>query len=129
MSPDAARIDSLSCTRCLAHRARLALGFADSFEFRRRSARVAGVAGHRRKVVVANVAVWATQKCANSKAKTSTDQSVDPVDRRHDFASKLSAANVAYPQPCDRGITTLLSISTLPLPIRLLHGAPQELLQ
>jgi hypothetical protein len=40
------------------------------------SARVAGVAGNRRIVVVANVAVWATQKCAGSRTKTSTDQSV-----------------------------------------------------
>ena len=56
----------------------------------------------RTEAVVANVAVLATQKRAGSRVKTSTDQSVDPIDRRHDFASKSSAATVAYPSPCDR---------------------------
>lgn len=50
---------------------------------------------------IANVAVWATRKYAGPRTKASMNQSVDPVDRRHDFASKSSAANVAYPSPCD----------------------------
>src|SRR5258708_19990168 len=53
----------------------------------------------RTEVVVTNVAVWATQKCAGLRTKPSTNQSIDLVDRRHDFASKLSAANVAYRSP------------------------------
>jgi hypothetical protein len=51
--------------------------------------------------VVADVAVWATTKRTVRRARAPRNQSVDAVDRRHDWASKWSAANVAYLSPCD----------------------------
>jgi hypothetical protein len=51
--------------------------------------------------VVANVAVWATSQRTDPKAKALGHQSVDPVDRRHATAPKLSTADVAYlPSRC-----------------------------
>ena len=45
--------------------------------------------------VVANVADWATSKRTGPKAKAPRSQSVDPANRRHEPAPKLSVSNVA----------------------------------
>jgi hypothetical protein len=51
--------------------------------------------------VAADVAVLATSKRTVRRARAPRNQSVDAVDRRHDCASKWSAADVAYPSPGD----------------------------
>ena len=45
---------------------------------------------------VARVAIQATSKIADGKAKELQIQAVGPCDRRHESASKSSAGNVAY---------------------------------
>ena len=50
---------------------------------------------------VADVVVLATGQCAGPRTKSSAKQLVILVDRRHDPASKLGAAGVAYLSLCD----------------------------